>query len=185
MKKGNTSFKSLKGNVFKLPSGIPRSLPGKDYSLLTLKNQTQLITLLYEDTEWNQTPRSLLPFCFLETRKRKAIENIHSSSRQASRKSKDHITFGCPKKTFCAMVWLKGLSIFFRGCHHSQKRRHGQLTPSQKFGQYHFRSSRSFPKLLLERRLDPPNHQGSRSLRSCRSASLPRLVTRDPSHPFP
>lgn len=40
MKKGNTSFKPLKGNVFKPPSAIPHSLKGKDYSLLTLKNQT-------------------------------------------------------------------------------------------------------------------------------------------------
>lgn len=162
MKKGNTSFKPLKGNVFKLPSGIPRSRTGKDYSMLSWKNQTRLITPLHEDTEWNWTPQGLLSFCFLEPRgKKKAIENIHSSSRQASRKSKDHITFRCHKKPFRATAWLKGLPILFRGCHHSRKRRHGRLTPSQKSGQYHFGSSSTLPKLLPERRLDPPNHQGS------------------------
>lgn len=76
-------------------------------------------------------PTGVLPFCFLETRKRKAIENIHSSSRQASRKSKDHITFRCPTKTFCTTAWLKGLSVRFRGRCHSQEKAWPALSKSE------------------------------------------------------
>lgn len=135
MNKGNTSFKPSKETVFKLPNGMPCSLTGKVYSLLTLKNQTWLITPFYEGTEWNWAPRGL--FILLFSRK-KAVENIHFSSRQSSRKWKDHETFRCHKRPFSANSQLFRLSILFRGCHHSQNRRYSQLAPSQKFGQHHW-----------------------------------------------
>lgn len=146
----------------KFPSGIPCSITGKVYSLLTLKNQAWLIhfTKAMNGTEPH---RFFLSFCFLENwkKKKKAVEDTHFFSQQASRKSKDHKIFRCHKRPFGAHSWLYGFSIIFRGCHHSQKRRHCQLTPNQKFGLHHFRSSRTLPKFLPERRLDPPNHQGS------------------------
>lgn len=142
----------------KFLSGIPCTVTGKVYPLVTLKNQTWLITWFYEGNEWNWTPQDLPTLLYQQG---KATDNIHVSSRQASEKSKDHKIFKCHKRPFGSNSWLYEFSIIFRGCHPSQKGRHCQFTPSKKIGPHYFGFSRTLSKLLPERRLDPPKHQGN------------------------
>lgn len=127
-----------------------------------------------------------LSFWFLETGK-KTLENSHISRRQASRKSKAHVTFICQERSFSANSWLFGFSILFRGCRHSQKRRHGQLDLSQKLGQHHFCSSRD---CFQRKDWILPTTGGARepqsySLPSCLSASRQAQVPSWPQPSFP
>lgn len=68
--------------------------------------------------------RTFLSFCFLETGGGgETVADIYFSSRQASRKSKDHEIFRCHKSPFSANSWRHGFSIIFRGYHRSQQRK--------------------------------------------------------------
>lgn len=66
----------------KFPNGIPCSITGKVYSLLTLKNEAWLITPFYEGNEWNWTPQILLILLFsrkLKKKKKKQLKIFTSS----------------------------------------------------------------------------------------------------------